>query len=75
MVKENYWLHSLPQAKSGDYEVHKESCNWLPNPENRIDLGEHYSCDTAVSLAKQKYPDYSDKIDGCIHCCLPCHHH
>lgn len=58
---------------TGENEVHQlnASCPKLPHPENRIDLGTHNHCSDAVAKAKRLYPEAS--IDGCYHCCNPCH--
>ncbi len=57
------------QQTNGDHEVHKEDCTRLPNRENRIDLGNHSSCQSAVSKAKEYYT----QVNGCYYCSNPCH--
>lgn len=69
---EKYFLNRNTNNPNGDHEVHVEGCYWLPLPVNRIDLGYFSNCADAVREAKRRYP--SEKIDGCIHCCRPCHH-
>ena len=61
------------QQPNGDYEVHNASagCQYMPKPENQIDLGTHPSCHGAVAKAKADYPNA--KINGCYYCCNPCH--
>jgi len=54
---------------NGDHEVHKLSCTRLPDPANRMPLGEHASCSTAVAKAKKTYPT----ADGCAYCSPACH--
>lgn len=57
---------------TGEHEVHNTStCNWLPDAANRIDLGEHSTCQSAVLEAKRLYPN--NKFDGCYHCSPACH--
>lgn len=63
-----YFVNKNAQA-NGDHEVHREGCQWMPNPENRIYLGNFTSCGQAVSKAKSMY----GKSDGCYHCSSPCH--
>lgn len=63
-----YYVNKKAQS-NGDHEVHKESCFYLPSPLNRIDLGEHQNCSTAVTEAKKQYP----KSNGCKTCSKPCH--
>lgn len=55
----------------GDHEVHNldASCNYLPLPSNRLDLGIHSSCRTAVAQAKQTY----STANGCYWCARQCH--
>lgn len=55
---------------SGDHEVHKDGCHYLPEWENQLPLGAHESCRTAVEKAKKRYPT----ADGCAHCCPECNH-
>lgn len=56
----------------GYHEVHnEETCNHLPDYQNRIDLGNFYSCTDAVASAKRSYPSHN--IDGCYYCCNACH--
>ncbi|TQK27881.1 hypothetical protein FBY28_0843 [Arthrobacter sp. SLBN-53] len=63
-----YDVNIVPQA-NGDHEVHTRTCTFRPWVENRIELGYHYSCHTAVEQAKRHYP----KSNGCWHCSRPCH--
>ncbi len=63
-----YYVNKNAQ-KNGDHEVHKENCSYLPFPFNRIDLGEHKNCLTAVTEAKKHYP----KSNGCKTCSEACH--
>ncbi|RLA82788.1 MAG: hypothetical protein DRG78_06225 [Epsilonproteobacteria bacterium] len=59
--------------ENGDHEVHNETtgCSHMPNPENRIDVGNYNSCQEAVADAKRKWPDH--KVDGCYYCCNSAH--
>lgn len=61
------------QQSNGDHEVHNSTsgCNFMPNPENQIDLGTHVDCHGAVQFAKSKWPD--SRINGCYYCCKLCH--
>lgn len=73
-----YCINRKAQPISGDHEVHDltpGACHTLPSPENRIALGYHANCQGAVAKAKRDNPSHSAKIDGCIHCCNPCHNH
>lgn len=65
-----YYLNTEAQAESGDNEVHKDGCAWMPAKENQKCLGEFESCEGAVEEAKKTYPDTAN---GCIHCSEECH--
>lgn len=67
----NYYLNHN-QQQNGDYEVHTGTCAWLPNETNREYLGEFSHCSYAVAEAKRRHP-FWHRINGCKHCCLPCH--
>lgn len=57
---------------TGEHEVHNaNTCKYLPNLENRVDLGYHDTCQSAVKKAKELYK--SKTFDGCYYCCLSCH--
>lgn len=63
-----YYVNKNAQS-NGDHEVHTSDCYWLPKAENRIYLGEFYSCTSAVREAKKHY----SKVNGCKHCSESCH--
>ncbi len=54
---------------SGDHEVHKSDCQFLPPPEQRISLGEFLSCQEAMREARRHYP----QVNGCFFCIRECH--
>ncbi len=63
-----YCVNSNAQP-NGDHEVHNLStCTRLPLPQNRVPLGEHYGCSTAVAAAKIYYP----RANGCAWCSPAC---
>ena len=64
----SYYVNNNAQP-NGDHEVHRESCDYMPAPENRRYLGDFSSCTTAVEKAKTIYRT----ADGCYHCCRACH--
>lgn len=66
MTKKHYV--TIQAQRNGVREVHDETCKWVPAPENRKDLGEHFSCHTAVIEAERHYP----QVNGCKRCSLPC---
>lgn len=69
-----YFCVNKNDQANGDHEVHQTSprpCEWLPNPENRISLGEHLSCVGAVAEARRRYP--GNRINGCYFCSNECH--
>jgi len=61
---------NLNQQSNGDYEVHKDDCNYYPK-QNYDDLGTFSSCTPAVDEAKRKH--LYKKINGCKYCSEPCH--
>ncbi len=64
-----YCVNINPHA-NGDHEVHNldSGCPHLPTVPNRLPLGEHESCRSAVREAKLVYP----QSNGCGHCCPEC---
>lgn len=69
MTKITYYVHTQ-KDKNDDYEVHKPSCFRLPKQSHRVDLGEHYSCSSALEEAERR--GYKP-ADGCYHCNEECH--
>ncbi|MDZ7840828.1 MAG: hypothetical protein U5R46_08420 [Gammaproteobacteria bacterium] len=63
-----YYVNKNAQA-NGDHEVHREGCNFFPDPENRIYLGDFTSCRPAVQEAKKHYR----QSNGCFYCSRECH--
>lgn len=64
-----YCVNARPQS-TGEHEVHNlETCPVLPEPRNRIPLGNHATCHGAVKKAKEQFPT----ADGCRHCSPQCH--
>ena len=64
----SYYVNKNAQV-GGEHEVHKYGCAWLPREENRIYLGQFYSCHGAVLKAGEYYTS----VDGCAHCSPDCH--
>lgn len=65
-----YYLNKNRQS-SGDHEVHREDCRYVPAPKNRLELGEFTDCREAVREAKRRgYPT----ADGCSFCAPACDH-
>lgn len=54
---------------NGDHEVHISSCVFLPALQNRLDLGQHLTCVTAVHQARNTY----QQSNGCRTCSSACH--
>lgn len=63
-----YYVNRNAQA-NGDHEVHRQGCAWMPAAENRLLLGEYFSCHGAVMAARNHY----SRVDGCYHCSNECH--
>lgn len=64
----SYYVNENAQS-NGDHEVHKQGCSFLPQPQNRIYLGEFFNCKDAVKEAKEYY----DQVNGCYYCSEDCH--
>lgn len=65
----NYYYYRFPDEK-GYYEVHSETCPFLPAPQNRVAAGNHNNCHQAIAYLK--LVDRRN-YDGCYHCCKECH--
>jgi hypothetical protein len=63
-----YYVNKNAQS-NGDHEVHKENCNKLPEPSNRIYLGDFSNCLNALKKAQEYYK----RVDGCYFCSSECH--
>lgn len=64
----SYYVNKNAQS-NGDHEVHQLGCDHAANVSNRIRLGDHPNCQSAVRAAKQHY----SQVNGCFYCCNPCH--
>lgn len=64
-----YHVNRNPQQPGGEHEVHENGCSNQPEPENRVALGYHADCHSAVRKAKEHYTN----VDGCYYCSRPCH--
>ncbi len=54
---------------NGDHEVHRLTCSWLPEQENRKYLGNFNTSEEAVAEAKKFY----SQVNGCYYCCPETH--
>lgn len=63
-----YYVNKNAQA-NGDHEVHKSDCSFVPDPDNRIYLGDFATCVPAVRKAKEYYR----QSNGCYFCSNDCH--
>ena len=66
-----FCVNTNAQPGSNDHEVHDLSadCDYYPEPANRLSLGNHSSCSSAVDAAKKYYDD----VNGCYYCANDCH--
>ncbi len=64
----SYYVNKNAQS-TGEHEVHTTGCSYLPDPENRVYLGDFTNCKDAVREAKNHYND----VDGCFYCSNACH--
>jgi len=67
-MAKRYYVNKNAQS-NGDHEVHVTGCSWMPDSINCISLGEHETCRTAVTKAKEYY----SQSNGCYYCCNACH--
>ena len=67
----DYCVKRNAQA-NGDHEVHNvtRGCSFLPDPVNRVALGYHPGCASAVAQAKRYHYSQSN---GCAYCAADCH--
>ena len=65
----DYYYVNKKAQENGDHEVHKESCDYLPNINNRKYLGLFSNCHDAVKKAREYHP----QVDGCKFCSEECH--
>ena len=68
----SYCMNNRAQP-NGDHEVHNLAVgSWcLPAEHNRIPLGQHPTCQSAVATAQLAYP--SLRTNGCYYCANACH--
>lgn len=67
-MKLKYYVNNHAQY-NGDHEVHIDSCYYYSKLQSKTYLGEYESCQDAVHAAKGHLP----QVNGCVHCCRPCH--
>lgn len=61
-----YYVDKAPQG-NGEHEVHISTCMLLPPSDQRLALGYHASCSSAVEYAKLNFR----QSNGCKRCALP----
>lgn len=54
---------------TGEHEVHRNDCKFLPDTSDREYLGLFSDCREAINKAYEKYED----VNGCISCISGCH--
>ena len=64
----SFYLNRHAQ-ETGEHEVHRATCSWIPDAENRIFLGDFMTSQEAVKEARKYY----DNVDGCAFCCPESH--
>lgn len=57
----------------GRHEVHVDTCNHLPLPENRVKIGICNNCREAIDKIAAANKGKNFNFDGCYYCCYPCH--
>lgn len=63
-----YYVNKNAQP-NGDHEVHVTGCLFMPEPQNRLYLGDFSNCVPAVQEASKHY----SQVNGCYYCSNPCH--
>jgi len=63
-----YYVNKNAQP-TGEHEVHKTGCSYMPALGNCIDLGECVDCHDAVRKAGSHFSN----VDGCASCSPDCH--
>jgi hypothetical protein len=63
-----YYVNKV-RHMNGDHEVHEETCNFMPNTDNRKYLGDFSSCRSAVIEARKTYIT----ANGCKTCSPSCY--
>lgn len=64
-----YYINRISNP-TGEHEIHKGDCSWLPERHRREYLGKDISFQTAKVFAHSKGYVY---VDGCYHCCRQNH--
>ncbi|HSP86902.1 MAG TPA: hypothetical protein VLN45_02115 [Ignavibacteriaceae bacterium] len=64
----HYYVNKNSQP-TGEHEIHKSDCSYLPDIDNRVYLGSFDKCTDAVKEAKKHF----DNVDGCYYCSIECH--
>ena len=64
-----YYVNDRAQTDSGDHEVHRSGCVWLPKVKSKTYVGDHATCSPAVTAAKKIYRN----SNGCATCSPRCH--
>jgi hypothetical protein len=67
-MKNIYFMDRNAQT-TGMFEVHKEDCPSIFFIEESFYLGEFYSCEEAMGVARRLHPN----VDGCAFYCRRCH--
>ena len=53
-----YYVNKNAQS-NGDHEVHKTGCTFMPDPVNKLYLGDFTTCAPAIREAKKTYSKYN----------------
>lgn len=59
----------LKAKETGEYEMHRSGCKFLPDQTKRYYVGLFGTCNEALKEAKKSFP----KSNGCPFCCKACH--
>lgn len=65
---ETYYVNNNAQS-TGEHEVHKTGCAYLPQIHSKTILGSFSNCRDAVQAARRHH----NNVDGCATCSPACH--
>jgi hypothetical protein len=66
---ERYYVNLHPQ-KTGEHEIHAESCRYFKRMKRKKYLGSFSNCNQALKKALSLK---IGQVDGCYFCCRKCH--
>lgn len=65
------YIYNSSQTDGKYHEIHLTTCNHLPKISNRVILGWHVDCKSAIREAERRTG--CNDFDGCYYCSRNCH--